>query len=193
MPLIDEEEFYRICNDLDQLKEKQKDLEKGYIDLKLENTKIRKHKRYRNLIIIILITIIFLLFFYFRKRQIEFVFVNEKNIKLETRIDSIRNLKKEDDSLISDEKSLVFAVQIGVLKDFIIPEGNSKLIGRIRELPNGSSVNISKYIAGEFYTYEEAKIFRDEIKKTGIKDAFIIALHEGNKIHISKALELLDN
>ena len=40
---------------------------------------------------------------------------------------------------------------------------------------------------GEYATYEEAKSYQMELKSKGIRDAFVIAIHNNKKISLQKA------
>jgi hypothetical protein len=119
----------------------------------------------------------------------------QKN-KLERLIDSLNINKKlvtESAEKEENQNIVIFSVQIGHFKDFNIPKEKADLKGGIRKLPKEINSEVEKYIAGEFYTYNDAKIFRDEIRRIGIKDAFIVTLYEGKKIPIKRALKLLEN
>lgn len=196
MPLIEEEEFIKLCSELEELKEKEEDLKKGYINLKIENTKINNYKKYKNIIIIALFSLIIVMSFYLLKEENVLNTVLEQNTRFEVLIDSIKKDKKEILELeIQEDKEhkIIFAVQIGVFKKNEITLNNSKLKrGEIRRVPNATG-NIEKYIVGEFYGYQQARIFREEIKKIGIKDAFIVAFYKGKKVSINKAMKLLNN
>ncbi|WP_157821917.1 hypothetical protein [Tenacibaculum sp. Bg11-29] len=196
MPLIDDDEFLKMCNELDRLKENEKDLKKGYIDLKLENIKVNNYRKYKSLMILILTITILLLTLYVFKKKSGFTVILEQKNQLERLIDSINNNKALITESIEKEENqniVIFAVQIGHFKDFNIPEERTDLKGGLRKLPKEIYKGGEKYIAGEFYTYNDAKILRDEIRRIGIKDAFIVALYKEKRIPIRNALKLLDN
>ncbi|MBE7690554.1 SPOR domain-containing protein [Tenacibaculum piscium] len=199
MPLIDDDEFIKICDELERLKQKEKDLEKGYIDLKLENTKISSHKKYRVLLIFALIALVLFLIVTMYNKHHKFTIIKQQKISLEKLIDSINNvtkiketsrLKKEKTVALLAKNKIVFTVQIGVFENLKMSEENLRQEGGIRKMPNNLGEKTEKYIAGAFSTYENARIFRDEVKKIGIKDGFVVALRNGKKIPISTAVKL---
>jgi len=191
MPLIDDDEFLKMCNELDRLKENEKDLKKGYIDLKLENNKINNYKNKRSIVILLLITVALVLIGYLYKRQIEITTVKEQKYKLENLLNNTSKEEVKEEPLFIE--SVVFSVQIEGLNDFNIIDENAVTPWKIRKLPDDTVIKSNTYIAGEFNTYDKARIFRDKIKKIGIKNVLVIALYEGEKISLSKALKLLEN
>ncbi|MCG8894453.1 SPOR domain-containing protein [Tenacibaculum finnmarkense] len=198
MPLIDDKEFLKICKELDHLKEKEKDLERGYIDLKLENVKISNGKKYRILLIFALGTLVLFLIVNMYYKHDKFTAINHQKKSLEKLIDSINNVTKlEESARLKKQKTvallvknkIVFTVQIGAFGNLKMPETLTQE-GGIRKMANNLGEKTEKYIAGAFSTYQNARIFRDEIKKIGIKDGFVVALRNGKKISISTAVKL---
>ncbi len=64
--------------------------------------------------------------------------------------------------------------------------GNLKLEGAVQqETENG----LTRYTVGSFDNYQQAKDYKDQIlKMTAIKDAFVVAYRNGNRITIQEAL-----
>ncbi|WBX75251.1 hypothetical protein PG911_11335 [Tenacibaculum ovolyticum] len=191
MPLIDNDEFLEMCNELDRLKENEKDLKKGYIDLKLENTKINNQNKKRSIIMLLLITTFLLLLAYLYNKHIKYTAFNKQKYKLENLLNNTSKEVVKEEFLTTDK--VFFAVQIESLKDYNITEENAIKPGKIRKLSSDAEINSNAYVAGEFYTYNKAKTLRDKIKKIGVNDVSVIALHEGKKISLRNALKLLEN
>lgn len=191
MPLIDNDEFLEMCNELDRLKENEKDLKKGYIDLKLENTKINNHNKKRSIIMLLLIITFLLLLAYLYNKHIKYTAVNKQKYKLENLLNNTSKEVVKEEFLTTDK--VFFAVQIESLKDYNITEENAIKPGKIRKLFSDAEINSNAYVAGEFYTYNKAKTLRDKIKRIGVNDVSVIALHEGKKISLRNALKLLEN
>jgi hypothetical protein len=110
---------------------------------------------------------------------------NKKEVKKENKEFKEPEIEKTVvDTYIEEVPSntLVFTVQIAALRN---PN---------ERLANLSNVNIyqenslTKYRLGAFDTYEEAKSYKIQLRKT-YKDAFIQALKNNEPIHISEALQ----
>ena len=82
---------------------------------------------------------------------------------------------------------VIYRVQIGSFSK--LPEG-TKLKGlypvTAMKLDNG----LYRCSVGEFRTYKEAKLTQKEVRATGFSDAFLIAFYNGQKISVSKAINL---
>ena len=89
--------------------------------------------------------------------------------------------------------------------DPIMPEGvvYRVQIGSFSKLPGGNRLNalypvtamklnngLFRCSVGEFRTYKEAKVTQKEVRATGFLDAFLIAFYNGEKIPVSKAINL---
>ena len=192
MPYIEEEEFVNLCKEIDTLKAKEENLRKGYIDLKLQNNKMLSLKKSR----IVAIAVLFLL-----AASLSYFVISErskvKNIRAEKQkaiqlLDSITLAKNTEQKAIVIDKSkdaLVFSVQIGVFKNVDFNHSIKNMKG-VREVKNEQGLNT--YVLGEFPSYDEANIFKYEVKKIGIKDAFIVAYQNNKRINIKKALKLAE-
>lgn len=74
---------------------------------------------------------------------------------------------------------IVFRVQIGAFKinklDFDLATGNSMLLTE-------SADGLQKVQVGEFRSYANARRLRDQLRKTGVRDAFVVATRDGQAI-----------
>lgn len=82
---------------------------------------------------------------------------------------------------------LVFRVQIGAYEKFDM----SRFAGETGDNFTGESMaGLNKYLIGRFRGYETAQAFRDDIRRLGIRDAFVVAYSDGTRIDIKRALEM---
>ena len=89
---------------------------------------------------------------------------------------------------------VVFEVQLGAYRNDIPVE----IVNQLLDVVNGNSLDHYKsddgltiYTSGKFKDFKSASDYKDYIIEKGIKDAFIIAFQNGQKISIAKATELL--
>ncbi len=96
-----------------------------------------------------------------------------------------KTLKKTEDMGI--RTGLVYGVQIGayVFYEMQNPPDNAPDV--IVERADG----FNKYVIGNFRTYDEATNFRDELRKMGVKDAWIVAYIDGVRVSMEEANEYL--
>lgn len=93
---------------------------------------------------------------------------------------------------VVDKSLIYFRLQIGSFVNEP-PEDILQKLNKIsgiekKKKPNG----VVQYVAGKFFDYESAKIFKDEIiNQHGLPDAFLIAYFKDEPISIQEALELL--
>lgn len=80
----------------------------------------------------------------------------------------------------------VFRVQIGAFKvnkmDADLATGNSMLL-------NETADGLQKVQVGEFRSYASALRLRDQLRKTGVKDAFVVATQDGQPIAVETAVQ----
>lgn len=85
-------------------------------------------------------------------------------------------------------EGLVFRVQIGAFRNAINPEtfkGLSPIGGE--QTPEG----LIRYQAGMFNRYEKANAIKNDLKKYGYNDAFVVAYYNGKRITIAEALKMM--
>lgn len=83
-------------------------------------------------------------------------------------------------------EGLYFCVQIGAYKNVDLSLYSETYAFFRYHLDN----NLYKYTLGIFSSYEQAHVFRSEMLRLGLDDAFVQAIHNGAPIGIEKALEM---
>lgn len=91
------------------------------------------------------------------------------------------------DAPMSD--GLVFRVQIGAFRN-LLPNNTFKGLSplNIQSTPNG----YYRYTAGNFNEYELADAVKNDLKKLGYEDAFVVGYYNGKRISLSEAMEILN-
>ncbi|MEO1435907.1 MAG: hypothetical protein AAFV80_10250 [Bacteroidota bacterium] len=73
---------------------------------------------------------------------------------------------------------IFFEVQIGAFEYFDLRAYLEDFV-RLKEV---DEAGMYKYVLGRFRSYEDAKAFRKDVQNMGVKDAFIVALVDGQRI-----------
>jgi hypothetical protein len=81
---------------------------------------------------------------------------------------------------------IVYSIQIGAFTNFKAKLFSDDL-AHMKEFTEGG---LNKYAIGNFITYAEAKILKDDLRSLGFIDCFVIAQSYGENVNISEALEL---
>jgi len=85
-------------------------------------------------------------------------------------------------------QKVIFKVQLSAFKnDFVPKDFLDELCEKEFNLKNIKQDGLNKYYVGDFYSLKVAEMF---LKYSGVKGAFIIAMHNGKKITIEEAKKL---
>ncbi len=79
-----------------------------------------------------------------------------------------------------------YRVQLGAFKNFDI---KAKLNKEDQTILSETTDGVDKYVVGLFFTFEEADAFKNDIRKMGIKDAFVVPFKDGKRITHKEAIE----
>lgn len=83
-------------------------------------------------------------------------------------------------------KGYYYRVQLGAYKFFDV---NTKTAKGDDTFLTETKNEIDKYVVGLFFTLEEADKFKNDIRKLGIKDAFVVPYKDGQRITHKEAAE----
>ncbi|HBS13056.1 MAG TPA: hypothetical protein DEO36_11035, partial [Flavobacteriaceae bacterium] len=83
-------------------------------------------------------------------------------------------------------ETIVFSIQIGAYANFKAKLFSDNL-AHMKEFKEGG---LNKYAIGNFVTYTEALILKNDLKRLGFTDCFIVAQSYGDPVNIREALEL---
>ena len=100
----------------------------------------------------------------------------------ETRYNTPDEVWAENEDLSQNEPGVVFRIQIGVFSsrpkpDFLAPLGPYRVDLDVTPV-NG----MQRYTVGKYYDYTEAVSHLNSLRKSGFKDAFLIAFDKGQRI-----------
>ena len=87
------------------------------------------------------------------------------------------------------QPGLVYRVQIGAYVFYEMDNPPVNAGDFVAERADG----FNKYVIGSYRTYEEAGEFKDEIRKMGIKDAWVVPYIDGVRVTIEEANTYLGN
>ncbi len=113
---------------------------------------------------------------------------NDSLLKLENELKDVKinilNAQNNASGIV--EETIVYSVQIGAYANFKAKLFSDNL-AHMKEFEDGG---LNKYAIGNFVTYSEALILKNDLKRLGFTDCFIVAQSYGDPVNIREALEL---
>jgi len=192
MPFVRDKNLVNIYEEIDKAKDTIESLSTALKEEEENNSLLKKHRIFLGVFGLVLL-ILFLWSFLPKSKQYKEEYLIKNNLSI-INTDSLHNIQQRArlafiaDSLktsISD-LSIIYSVQIGAYVNF-----NSNLISDdITQLEEFEDNGFNKFAVGKFTTYKEAVLFRDDLKRLGFDDSFIIAKSYGEPVNITEALEL---
>ena len=114
----------------------------------------------------------------------------QENEKLQKQVDhlsmEVQKLRLENArlrELSGDRLQIGFEVQIGAFEHFDLSAYSDELMRFSEQKDNG----VNKYVLGQFSRFENAEDFLRDIKKMGIRDAFIAGIVDGQRSTVRSA------
>ena len=121
--------------------------------------------------------------------------VIEKDIQNTTATPRANEPIKDNLPVVSSNEKPIFRVQIGAYRNEV-PTDVLLAFLKIKDAGiqhiTGSDRITQFFLGGDLKSYEEAKLMKKAALDSGIADVFIAAFYLGNKISVSKALELIN-
>ena len=192
MPFLRDKNLVNIYEEIDKANETINSLSSNLKQEEENNSVLKKHRIILGVFGLVLL-ILFLWSFLPKSKQYKEEYLIKNNLSLIS-TDTLRNLERKADKVIAIDSSktsltdlsIVFSVQIGAYANF-----NSNLISEdLAHLVEFEEDGINKYAIGKFTTYKETVLLRDDLKKLGFNDCFIIAKSFGIPVNMKEALEL---
>ena len=195
MPYINDKNLVNIYEEVDKANSTIYKLNTLLKEEEENNSILRKHR-----IILgafgLLLLILFLWSFVNKSNVPDEKFLNKNNLTL-INIDSLNLLQEvvaeksydefpEDDGADLVGQTIVYSIQIGAFSNFKAKLFSDDL-AHMKEYREGG---LNKYAIGNFITYAEAVVLKDDLRRLGFKDCFIIAQSYGEGVNIREALEL---
>lgn len=196
MPYIKDKNLVNIYEEVDKANETIGKLNKLLVEEEENNSILRKHRIILG-IFGLLALILFLWSFLPKSEPIDKKYLIKNNLSLINN-DSLYQLEDalktaKINSLFVQEnaqglvgETIVFSIQIGAYANFKAKLFSDNL-AHMKEFKEGG---LNKYAIGNFVTYTEALILKNDLKRLGFTDCFIVAQSYGDPVNIREALEL---
>ena len=99
----------------------------------------------------------------------------------------------KSDEMITDQpavqiKGVIFQVQLGAYAQEQNKVETDMATGDALDLTDQGGMQ--KVVVSRFRTYQNAANLRDRLKKMGVKDAFVVAMNDGQRIEVQEAVRL---
>jgi len=192
MPFVRDKNLVNVYEELDKANGTIKNLSTALKDEEENNSHLKKHRIVLGVACLIFL-ILFLWSFLPKSKQYKEEYLIKNNLSL-IDTDSLHKIqRKAKQVVIADsarttlgEMSIVYSIQIGAYMNF-----NSGLISKdITQLEEFEENGFNKFSVGKFTTYKETVALRDDLRRIGFQDCFIIAKSYGVPVNINEALQL---
>ncbi|UCE93914.1 hypothetical protein [Lutimonas zeaxanthinifaciens] len=192
MPHLRDKNLVNVYEEIDKANGTIKTLSTALKDEEENNSVLKKHRIILGVASLVLL-ILFLWSFLPKSKQYKEEYLIKNNLSL-IDTDSLHKLERKARQLVVIDSaktslidmSIVYSIQIGAYTNF-----SSNLISDdITQLEEFEENGFNKFAIGKFTTYKEAVMLRDDLKRVGFKDCFIIAKSYGMPVDIKEALQL---
>ena len=192
MPFVRDKNLVNVYEEIDKANSTIKTLSTALKDEEENNSKLKKHRIILGVSCLVFL-ILFLWSFLPKSKQYKEEYLIKNNLSL-IDTDSLHKIQRRarqafvvDSMKVSLlEMPIVYSIQIGAYTNF-----NSGLISDdITQLEEFEENGFNKFAIGKFTTYKEAVALRDDLKRVGFNDCFIIAKSYGVPVNIEEALQL---
>lgn len=192
MPFVRDKNLVNIYEEIDKANGTIKTLSTALKDEEENNSILKKHRILLGVFALILL-ILFLWSFLPKSKQYKQEYLIKNNLSL-IDTDSLHKIERKvrqvvvADSVKSSlmDLSIVYSIQIGAYTNF-----KSNLISKdITQMEEFEENGFNKFSIGKFMTYKEAVMLRDDLKRVGFNDCFVVAKSYGMPVDIKEALQL---
>jgi len=192
MPFVRDKNLVNIYEEIDKANGTIKTLSTALQDEEENNSLLKKHRVVLGIGCLILL-ILFLWSFLPKSKQYKQEYLIKNNLSL-IDTDSLHKIQRKAKQVVVIDSvkaslidlSIVYSIQIGAYSNF-----SSNLISEdITQMEEFEENGFNKFSIGKFTTYKETVLLRDDLKRVGFKDCFIIAKSYGVPVNINEALQL---
>ena len=93
----------------------------------------------------------------------------------------------------SSKGAPIYVIQVGSFKNGIVPKSFMELVNQLSNVSTETSpVGYKRYLVGKYDSFEAAMKQRSEYINQGIKDAFVVAYYNGERLTIPEAQKFLN-
>ena len=192
MPYLKEEDLTHLYKEIDKANA---DIDALTLALDEEKAQIEVLKKHRLILGVFALIFLLLMIWSFipKPEKIPKEYLIKKNLSL-INTDSLHQMQlviektrsEENQRLSVKDLPIVYSVQIGAYTNF----KSSLLSQDLTHLTEYSEDGMNKYALGNFSTYKEAVQLRNDLKRLGFEDCFIVARSYGEPVNITEALQL---
>jgi len=197
MPYIKDKNLVNIYEEVDKANQTIGKLTDMLKEEEENNSILKKHRVILGMFGLLLL-LLFLWSFLAKDKQVNEKYLIKNNLTI-IDADSLQNLQEAATLQFNDEfseaegadmvgETIVYSIQIGAFTNFKAKLFSDDL-AHLKEFEDGG---LNKYAIGNFITYAEATILKDDLRRLGFKDCFVIAQSYGESVNIREALELSD-
>ena len=192
MPFVRDKNLVNVYEEIDKANGTIKTLSTALKDEEENNSLLKKHRIILGVLCLLLL-ILFLWSFLPKSKQYKQEYLIKNNLSL-IDTDSLHKIQRKARQVVVADSvkgslmdlSIVYSIQIGAYTNF-----SSNLISKdITQMEEFEENGFNKFSIGKFMTYREAVLLRDDLKRVGFKDCFIIAKSYGMPVNITEALQL---
>ncbi len=192
MPFVRDKNLVNVYEEIDKANGTIKTLSTALKDEEENNSLLKKHRIILGVFCLIFL-ILFLWSFLPKSKQYKQEYLIKNNLSL-IDTDSLHKIQRKARQVIVADSvkgslmdlSIVYSIQIGAYTNF-----SSNLISKdITQMEEFEENGFNKFAIGKFMTYKEAVLLRDDLRRVGFKDCFIIAKSYGMPVNIAEALQL---
>ena len=116
---------------------------------------------------------------------------NGKRISLEDAGHKVDDSAKQAPENSMDKEKVRFKVQIGAYEERVPADVMDKMIS-IGDVKTVRQSGLTRYLVGDYKTYEEALKRKDELLQDGLEDAFVVGSFNDKVISVEEANEILN-
>jgi hypothetical protein len=172
-------------------------LAEEYRNLSRRNTTLRRGRKQLSVGLLLLIGLLLLavgyivyieffppLFGRWPQIQTQNTTLQQENEQLRSELDSMNRVNGLLLELSPYYTGVFFEVQIGAFENFDLADYKDDLV----KMNIDKTEQVDQYTLGKFRDLDRALAFRKDIQRMGIKDAFVIAKVDGNRVTVQEAL-----
>ncbi|WP_117883314.1 SPOR domain-containing protein [Aureibaculum luteum] len=192
MPYIKDKNLVNIYEEVDKANQTINKLNNLLKEEEENNSILRKHRVILGLFGLLAL-ILFLWSFLPKTNEFDNKYLIKNNLSLIDN-DTLHTLKEAKKAVIQVKENaqgivgetIVYSIQIGAFANFKAKLFSDDL-AHMKEFVDG---DLNKYAIGNFVSYSEAIVLKEDLKRLGFTDCFIIAQSYGDPVNIREALEL---
>lgn len=201
MPYIKDKNLVNIYEEVDKANQTISKLTDLLREEEENNSILKKHRIMLGIFGLLLLILFLWSFLNMDDNKVNDKYLTKNNLTL-IDSDSLNTLKdaalvpmNDDDDFVSGEdgenlglagETIVYSVQIGAFNNFKAKLFSEDL-AHMKEFTEGG---LNKYAIGNYITYAEAKQLKEDLRRLGFKDCFVIAQSYGEPVDIKEALQL---